>query len=100
MSQAQPHLDGTTESIGRFVRYLGAMSYVGRVFLVGSRSPFSHKEPHDGSDWDLMVERLGPGHIMWPRKWPFELHCDLMGWQPERPDAVEVWPTDEHGVFK
>ena len=98
MSKAQPNLSNKAADIARYVRHIGAMSYVGRVFIVGSRSPLSGKEPHDGSDWDIMPERIGAGHITRPRRSPFFIHADLFPFR-ERLDMVEVYPNDVMGVF-
>lgn len=99
MSKPNPNLSHNTQDIARYVQHVAAMSYVSTIYIVGSRSPLSRKESRPDSDWDLMIERSGEGHIMQPRKWPHLLLADLMPYR-ERPDMVEIWPEDKHGILK
>lgn len=99
MSKPNPELSHAKADIRRYVGYLAAMPYVSAVFIVGSRSPLNKKQHRVDSDWDLMPLRTGDGFILRPRKFPFKLLADLMAFR-ERPDAVEIWPTDQYGVLQ
>lgn len=87
-----------------YVKWLGGLPYVDKVYLAGSRSPLKGKDHHDGSDWDLIV-------LANKEKWSVPnprmlgiLHADLVVTtdigSPEHYKAVEVFPNDPHKVWE
>lgn len=103
MSRASD-LPNTVEAARDFVQRLRNMGCIDKVMLAGSRSPSHHKKPHEGSDWDFVaVTKIANLAIPHPRITQKLMHADLIVVDAECaahvPHAVEIWPTDVHGVL-
>ena len=98
MSQFVKGLSNKLSDVKCFVEHLSHMSYVERIWLVGSRSPLSHKKARFESDWDLMPQLIVDGHIPRPRNHVWNLAVDIFSYR-ERPDMVEIWPSDNYNIF-
>lgn len=97
MSRSKSGLSNEVKDVRRFVNELGQRPWVKAVYLIGSRSPNTEKQPRDESDWDIQVERCGDGFLPNPRN--RGINACLSQYGPIRPEAVLVWPEDEHGLL-
>jgi hypothetical protein len=82
------------------LRALARIPCVRSVWLGGSRSPISPKNPHAGSDWDLQVVT---GTVVKKTDLPdpaeLGVYCDLFPRRAPSKYAVQIWPVDVYGVL-
>jgi len=78
MSRERKDLDNSKEAIKKYVDYLYGSQFVKDVYIKGSRSPLTKKEPIATSDWDIEVVYLGNKRLVLtdPRKL-FKIHADV-----------------------
>lgn len=91
------------DSAKKYFEWLKGLGIFDKIYLSGSRSPERSKQPMEHSDWDFVgLTSIKNLKMMRPRETKV-LHGDLGiveqgGRIPNK--AVEIYPTDEYGVFE
>lgn len=85
------------------VVWLSKLPGVESVWLGGSRSPFTRRDPRRGSDWDFWVVTKVPNLYIPPIMKAVGIHADVLI-MPEAPTPnrkyAQLYPDDPHKVLK
>lgn len=93
----------TDEAAYEYVQWLASLGVADKIYVAGSRSPLRKKEPHDDSDWDLVLETSIEGLKMTQPRTGDRLHGDLLVLSKEQvkhqKKIAEVYPEDKYNIF-
>jgi len=63
MSSKYPNIPNDIKTVKTYIKYLLTLSFVEDVYIIGSRSNKTKKEPNEFSDWDLQIISKYPKKI-------------------------------------
>lgn len=91
------------QSVRNYVDHLVRLGVTHKILLGGSRSPLRTKQPHEHSDWDLvLLTDIDNLYLVSPRS-DNRLHADLLILAIDKEyilnKHVEIWPNDLHEVL-
>jgi len=83
-----------------FVEYITRSGVITKLYILGSRSPKTSRQPRLESDWDIGYEPANL-HFISPRKTGM-LNCCFVPMITEHSKrvGVEIYPTDEYNILK
>lgn len=94
-----------TKKVARsYIKWLGSLDVVDKIFLGGSRSPLREKKHHKQSDWDLIVVSSIENLRLPNPRWDNRFRADILILTPEQVSEmdkiVEIYPKDKYKLLK